>query len=119
MALHHKTGKGGEQLAAEYLLKKGHKILERNWRWDKAEIDIISHDANFLVFTEVKTRSGYPVPEAYETLNESKMTHYAEASEAYLEWKNLDHEVRFDFIVVWLIPGKDPIIRHFPFAFNP
>lgn len=119
MATHINTGELGEDLAAEFLRKKGHIILERNWRSHLAEIDIISREGDFLVFTEVKTRSGYPVPEAYETLDESKMSHYADASETYLEWKNLYSEVRFDFIVVWLIPQGKPLIRHFPFAFNP
>ncbi|MFN4298670.1 MAG: YraN family protein [Thermaurantimonas sp.] len=119
MATHLETGRGGEQLATEFLEQKGHQILERNWRWDKAEVDIISRDGDFLVFTEVKTRTGYPVPEAYETLDEYKIAHYADAAEAYLEWKDLDLEVRFDFIVVWLIPNCSPLIRHFPFAFNP
>lgn len=119
MATHINTGREGEILAADFLKKIGHEILEYNWRHEKSEVDIISKYKNFIVFTEVKTRRGYPVPEAYETLNENKVAHYADASEAYLEWKNLDLEVRFDFIVVWLIPGKEPLIRHFPGAFNP
>ncbi len=119
MATHLDTGNAGEELAAQFLTRIGHDILERNWRFDKAEVDIISKDGDFIVFTEVKTRRGYPVPEAYETLNESKVAHYADASEAYLELKNLYLEVRFDFIVVWLIPEKEPLIRHFPGAFNP
>lgn len=51
------TARLGEDLACEFLIKKGYKILERNFRKGYGEIDIIALDKNVLVFIEVKTRS--------------------------------------------------------------
>src|ERR1700761_7516104 len=57
-------GKKGEGLAAEWLLKREFKILHRNWRHNRCEVDIIAHRNKILHFIEVKTRSskkyGYP-----------------------------------------------------------
>ena len=50
-------GKNGEDLAVEYLVNKGYKILERNWRSGHKEIDIIAMDGDTLVVVEVKCRS--------------------------------------------------------------
>jgi len=54
MAEHNKKGEKGEQIAQNYLTYLGYIILERNWRCQKAEVDIIAKDGNFLVFVEVK-----------------------------------------------------------------
>ena len=57
MAEHNELGKIGEQLAIDYLLKNGYKIRERNYRYLKAEVDIIALKENTLVAVEVKTRT--------------------------------------------------------------
>ena len=57
MAQHNELGKTGEQIAVDLLVKKGYEIKERNWRFKKAEIDIIAQKDNFLIAVEVKTRS--------------------------------------------------------------
>lgn len=49
-------GRKGEELAAAYLERNGYRILARNWRCPRGEIDIIARDGNELVFVEVKTR---------------------------------------------------------------
>ena len=56
MSVSYDLGKRGEDLATEYLMKKGYKILERNFRAGKCEIDIVAKDGQKLVFVEVKTR---------------------------------------------------------------
>ena len=56
MALHNDLGKRGEEIAADYLISKGHAILARNYRCEKSEVDIISVIGGTIVFTEVKTR---------------------------------------------------------------
>ena len=55
-----RLGQIGESAACEYLMKNGHIILERNFRCEHGEIDIISLDGDRTVFTEVKTRSVLP-----------------------------------------------------------
>ncbi|MEN8187811.1 MAG: YraN family protein, partial [Bacteroidota bacterium] len=57
MAQHNELGKKGEDLAVEFLIKNGFEILDRNWRFKKAEIDIIAQKDDLLVMAEVKTRS--------------------------------------------------------------
>ena len=49
MAEHYELGKKGEQLAVNYLINKGYKIVERNWRFQKAEIDIIATKDKTLI----------------------------------------------------------------------
>ena len=57
MAESHNLGQKGEELAADHLKKAGYKILFRNWKWGKHEIDIIAENKDFIVFVEVKTRT--------------------------------------------------------------
>ena len=57
MAEHNELGKLGEELAVDFLQKNGYEILETNWVFQKAEIDIIAQKDNILVAVEVKTRS--------------------------------------------------------------
>ena len=64
MAAPHKLGITGEAEAAKYLESKGFNILEKNYRYKKAEIDLIARKDKLLVFAEIKTRSsekfGFP-----------------------------------------------------------
>ena len=57
MAEHNDLGKQGEELAIDHLLKSGFRIIERNYRFRKAEIDIIAQKEGLLIAVEVKTRS--------------------------------------------------------------
>ena len=65
MSEHYELGKKGEQLAVDYLTKEGYKIEERNWRFQKAEIDIIASKQETVISVEVKTRSSRD----FETVN--------------------------------------------------
>ena len=57
MAQHNDTGKEGEEMAAMYLIKNGYRIIARNFRYKKSEIDIVAQKDNIIVFIEVKTRT--------------------------------------------------------------
>ena len=57
MASHNELGKKGEELAIDFLQKKKYSIIARNYRFDKAEVDIIAQMEDILVIVEVKTRS--------------------------------------------------------------
>lgn len=102
MPKHLETGKSGEVLATELLIKKGYTILERNYRSGKSEVDIIAMIGNELVFVEVKTRStayfGYPE----ESITDRKIELMSEAADNYIEVNDLKLEVRFDLISVIL-----------------
>ena len=72
MAEHNELGKLGEELAAEYLQKNGYAILETNWVFQKAEIDILAQKENTLAVVEVKTRSSIAFGHPFEAINSDK-----------------------------------------------
>ncbi len=117
MAKHLDVGKKGEDLAAAYLLEKGFKLLERNWRYSRAEVDLIALDEGILVFVEVKTRSYTAFGRPEEFVTERKEQFLAAAASAYMEAIDHDGEIRFDVIGVVLSEPVD--IQHFPDAFFP
>jgi putative endonuclease len=84
MAQHNDLGQKGEEIAFHHLLQKGYKILERNWRYDHAEIDIIARIKNILVIVEVKTRSAAIYEEPRETISDRKIRFLVNAAEAYI-----------------------------------
>lgn len=117
MALHNETGKQGEETAVKFLEQKGFVILERNFSYEKAEIDIIARDKNEIVFIEVKTRTGNKFfPE--EAVSRTKQKNIFRAAEAFLFEKKLeDMPVRFDVVAVQIVNRKNKI-EHFIDAFR-
>ncbi len=119
MAKHLETGLRGERYAVDFLLKKGYKILERNWRHKKAEIDIIAMDGDILVFVEVKTRSSDLWGEPADFVTTRKMELMTDAMGAYMDKIDHDWEVRFDIIGVILHQNRHHELQHFEDAFFP
>ncbi len=122
MAKHLETGKLGETAAAEFLEKKGWRIVERNWRAGRGEIDIIAWaNEKLLVFVEVKTRTGegagFGGPE--QAVDARKQELLARAAGAYMESIDYEWEIRFDVVAVILRNGKVLEIRHVEDAFFP
>ena len=87
MAEHNKKGVEGEQIVQKYLSNLGYKILETNWRFQKAEIDIIAKNNDFLVFVEVKTRANNLFGEPQTFVTEKKQTLFKSAAEGYFRVK--------------------------------
>lgn len=106
------TGSDGEGAAAEYLVSKGYEILERNYRYSRAEIDLIVKIKNWLVFVEVKTRtsSAFGFPE--EFVDRAKEELILMAAENYIDKINWEGNVRYDIISI--LKGE---IMHFEDAF--
>ncbi len=100
MATHNELGKKGEELAVQFLKKNGYKILELNWRFKKAEVDIISQKNNILAVVEVKTRSSNYFGNPQDFVNPKKIQLLVDAINEYVISKNLDVEVRFDIIAI-------------------
>ena len=114
----HILGKKGEIAAENYLIQKEYQILEKNWRYLKAEIDIIVQKDNFIVFVEVKTRSTeeFGSPETFVSNKQQKLI--INAAHEYITKNEIDFEARFDIISI-LIKDKNTEIEHIEDAFYP
>ena len=116
MAKHNKLGKDGELIAFMVLQRDGFAILETNWRFQKAEVDVIAQKDGFLIFIEVKTRGSKKFGNPSDSIDKKKISLYKDAVEGYLEQYPSELEVRFD--VINIIIGKDETeIEHIPNAF--
>jgi putative endonuclease len=118
MATHNDFGKKAEDLAAEFLLKNGYKILVRNFRFQKAEIDIIAEKDNLIIITEVKARSTDAFMLPQEAVTKTKIKLIVSAANHYLEEFNKNQEVRFDIISVLPDEKGKLILEHITDAFE-
>lgn len=100
MATHNELGKKGEELAVELLQKNGYTILECNWRYKKAEVDIIALKNDILAVIEVKTRTSNYFGNPQDFVNQKKIQLLVEAINEYVTSKDLNIEVRFDIIAI-------------------
>ncbi|SDW16496.1 YraN family protein [Flavobacterium degerlachei] len=116
MAEHNDLGKLGEELAVEYLQKDGYVILETNWTFQKAEVDIIAKKENILAIVEVKTRSSLDFGLPQDFVKPKKIQLLVKAVDAYVIEKDLDINVRFDIIAIHK-EGKAFAIEHLIDAF--
>jgi putative endonuclease len=121
-------GDAGETIAADYLREEGYRILDRNYRFERSEVDIVCYDPGAsgaeaggeIVFVEVKARSGlgYGAPEAAVT--DEKQQSILKVSRAYLYERRMEGApCRFDVVSVVLNQEADPDVEHFPNAFQP
>ena len=108
------TGSDGETLAAEYLINKGYEILRRNYRHSHVEIDLIARKGNWLVFVEVKTRSGNEFGFPEEFVDRKKEENIFLAAEQFMFEMNWEGNVRYDIISVL---GSRHDVTHFEDAF--
>jgi len=116
MAEHNELGKLGEELAVEFLQKEGYEILETNWTFQKAEVDIIAQKENTLAIVEVKTRSSLEFGLPQDFVKPKKIQLLVKAVNEYVVSKDMDIEVRFDIIAVHK-EGKSFVIEHLKDAF--
>lgn len=98
----HEIGKVGEDIAVEYLRKKGYIIIERNFNCKQGEIDIIAKDNNEIVFVEVKTRTNETYGKPKEAVDKTKKKHIYKSAEYYIYQKHVENRpVRIDVIEVY------------------
>ncbi|CAM1334169.1 YraN family protein [Tenacibaculum aestuariivivum] len=116
MAQHNDLGEKGEQLAIEYLQSKGYVVVEKNYRFKKAEVDIIAKKLDTLIVVEVKTRSTSYFGNPQDFVNPKKIKLLVYAIDNYINQKDLDVEVRFDIIAI-LKNKKGFNIHHIKDAF--
>ncbi|SRR5260221_2627195 len=97
------VGKKGEDLAVQYLIEKGYKILERNFRKRNGEIDIVALQNGVLVFIEVKTRTSIKYGTPFEAVTYFKLKSLMKTAELYkMSHKNLPDAMRIDAIAILL-----------------
>jgi putative endonuclease len=118
MAESHLLGQKGEDLATDYLKKSGFRILFRNWKWGKHEIDIIADIKDLIVFVEVKTRTDDFQMHPVTAITNEKQKSIIYAADGYLQKFNINKESRFD--VITIIKKTDTYeIDHIEGAFYP
>ena len=100
MAGHNELGKKGEGLAIAFLEENDYKILEKNYRFQKAEVDIIAFKDEILVGVEVKTRSTAHFGNPQEFVKSGQIQRLVLAMNHYAEVKNIDAEIRFDIVAI-------------------
>lgn len=106
-----------EDLASDYLQRKGYQIKERNWRYSRAEIDIIAEADDVLIFVEVKSLSNarhHP----QNAITRYKQTLLMDAANRFMESIDYDWAVRFDVITVILDEGELLDIHHYEEVFR-
>lgn len=117
-ARHLKTGRAGEDAAAEFLRTKGLKVVVRNWRSGGLELDLICRDGDTLVFVEVKTRGRGSLGRPSDGLGGAKQAKLARAASLYLsETDSWDAACRFDLVSV-TETGEGMRLEHLPHAFD-
>lgn len=118
MSGHNDLGHTGEELAVEHLRSQGYEILEQNWRFSRAEIDIICKKEAVLIFVEVKAKSYdfYGAPEA--SVNEKKELMIIDAANRYMEQVDHNWEIRFDIISILMGKKGKYELKHFKDAFH-
>lgn len=104
MAEHNDLGKKGEMMAEAHLLKNGYSIVEKNWRFGRAEIDIIAQKDHTLAIVEVKTRTTDWFGNPQDFVNHKKKGLLINAANEYIISRDLDLEARFDIIAIVINP---------------
>jgi putative endonuclease len=119
MSTKKETGNFGEREAVKYLLDNDYQILATNWRFLKAEIDIIAKKGDWLVFVEVKTRAtaDFGNPEEFVSTKQQRMI--INAAHEFIVSNDRNEEARFDIISIIAPDGKVKSIEHMEGAFYP
>ena len=116
MAEHNELGKFGEELAVKFLQQNGYDILETNWIFQKAEIDIIAQKDSTLAVIEVKTRSSIAFGLPQDFVKPKKIQLLVKAVNEFIVSNDLDVDVRFDIIAIYKEDNTYKI-EHFEDAF--
>ena len=114
------AGAWGESVAAEFLRKKGYKLVSANYKCRFGEIDLIVKNRKFLVFVEVKLRKSDRFARAAEFVDDKKQERLRMTASLYLSVSPTKLQPRFDVIEIYAplgIETVDPIICHLEDAF--
>jgi putative endonuclease len=93
-------GRRGEELASHHLLAKGYEIVDRNWRCESGELDLIARDRGCLVLVEVRTRRGREMGSPEESITPAKQARLITLAEAYVQSQDWRGPWRLDVVAV-------------------
>ncbi|MES2274577.1 MAG: YraN family protein [Bacteroidota bacterium] len=119
MATHNDLGRRGEALAKTHLENAGYEILDENWTYAKAEVDLIAYKDRVIVFVEVKARSGTAFGEPEDFVNLRKQKLLARVADEYIYLMNHRGDVRFDIIAILFKNEDNYRLNHIEDAFWP
>ena len=117
MATHNVLGQRGEAIARSFLEEKGYEILDENWCFGKAEVDLIAYRDRRMIFVEVKARSSVGFGQPEEFVTETKQALLQKAAEEYLYLMKFNGEIRFDIISILFQKSGEYTIKHIEDAF--
>lgn len=108
-----RLGERGEDLAARFLTLTGWRILDRNFRMGRKEIDLIVRRGEIVAFVEVKTRSGLGYGHPLEAITWKKRREIQQVASAWVDRNGLPGDTyRFDAVAVQVVAGREPLIEH-------
>jgi putative endonuclease len=119
MAIHNDLGRKGESIAKAHLETSGYEIMDENWVFGKAEIDLIAYKDKTIIFTEVKTRTGNAFGEPEGFVDARKQRLLVQAADEYIYLMNHQGEVRFDIIAILFNHNNSYTLKHIEDAFWP
>ena len=119
MASHNELGKTGEDIAKQYLEASGYEVLDENWTFGKAEVDLIVYKNGIMVFVEVKTRTSVAFGQPEEFVHKAKQKQMELASAEYIALMNHQNDIRFDIIAITFTKNKNYNLNHIEDAFWP
>jgi len=112
-------GDMGEDMAVNYLASMGYRILDRNWHFDKKELDIVCEQDDLLVFVEVKARQDTCLEDPTRAITKAKKRFLIKAANAYIDLNERDEVARFDVITILLDEKGAPTLTHYESAILP
>jgi putative endonuclease len=119
MATHNDLGRKGEAMAKAHLEATGYEVIDENWVFGKAEIDLIAYKNSVIIFAEVKTRTGNAFGEPEDFVDDRKQRLLVEAADEYIYLMNHQGEVRFDIISILFDRNNNHTLKHIEDAFWP
>jgi putative endonuclease len=119
MATHNELGRKGEAIAKAHLEAAGYEVLDENWTFGKAEVDLIAYKDQTIIFTEVKTRTGTGFGQPEDFVDNRKQKLLAQAADEYIYLMNHQGDARFDIIAILFTPHNTYTLKHIEDAFWP
>ena len=106
-------GERGETIAARHLARRGMVVLDRNWRCEAGEIDLVLRDGHVLVICEVKTRSSTDFGAPLEAIDQRKVDRLRRLAARWLRVHDCHpDDVRIDMVGVLAPPGRPVEVEH-------